>query len=99
MMGFGFVVSRFGLFLREIAATHGTEVVPRGVPWSLWTGLSLACLGVITVAASLLRFHAITKSIERHQVGAPAGSGWVYAIGAGVIVAGVTISILLVATR
>ena len=60
MMGFGFVVARFGLFLRELAAAHDTTVAPPGAHWSLWTGLALAFLGVLTVAGGLLRFRAAT---------------------------------------
>lgn len=53
MMGFGFVVARFGLFLREIATTHGAPIRP----WSgssLWIGAALIVLGVfvhVTAAA------------------------------------------------
>jgi putative membrane protein len=99
MMGFGFVVARFGLFLRELAASHGTAVVPAGVPWSLWTGLCLAGLGVATVAASLARFHAVSRAIERHDVGAPGGTGSIYVIGGLVIAVGIAIAALLLATH
>ena len=46
MMGFGFVVARFGLFLRELAASEGDSLVgpPRG---SLWFGTALVLLGVL----------------------------------------------------
>jgi putative membrane protein len=46
MMGFGFVVARFGLFLREIAAVN--KVVPaRHTGLSLYFGIGLVALGVI----------------------------------------------------
>ena len=46
MMGFGFVVARFGLFLREIAAGENIRpIVSTGI--SLWIGLGLVTLGVI----------------------------------------------------
>jgi putative membrane protein len=99
MMGFGFVVARFGLFLRELAAAHDVAVAPRGSTWSLWAGLALALLGVATVAGALLRFHAITLAIERHEVGAPRGAGWIYAVGALVIGVGLAIAVLLLETR
>ena len=53
MMGFGFVVARFGLFLREIAAMGGHPAVhtPRASPY-LGTGLIL--LGaLVTVLATV----------------------------------------------
>lgn len=99
MMGFGFVVARFGLFLRELATAHGTNITPPGVPWSLWTGLSLAGLGVLTVVGALLRFRAVTQAIERYEVGAPGGTPWIYVVGLLVIAVGVAIAALLLATR
>ena len=99
MMGFGFVVARFGLFLRERAATHGVVVVPSGVPWSLWTGLALAALGAVTVLGSLIRYRTISKAIERHEVGRPAGDVWIYAVGLLVAGVGVAIGALLVAAH
>ncbi len=51
LMGFGFVVARFGLFLREIAATGHVTVQEQTTGWSLWIGTGLIALGV---AVSLL---------------------------------------------
>jgi putative membrane protein len=99
MMGFGFVVARFGLFLRELAATHDVVVVPAGVPWSLWTGLALAALGALTVLGSLLRFRTISRSIERHEVGRPAGDAWLYFVCLFIAGVGVAIGALLLASR
>ncbi len=45
MMGFGFVVARFGLFLRELAAV-GTVDHARHTTASLWIGTVLVLLGV-----------------------------------------------------
>jgi putative membrane protein len=44
MMGFGFVVARFGLFLREMAAVRAEPASGGG---SLWAGTALVLLGVI----------------------------------------------------
>lgn len=46
MMGFGFVVARFGLFLRELAAARGEGVSEVG-GGSLWAGTALVLVGVI----------------------------------------------------
>jgi putative membrane protein len=46
LMGFGFVVARFGLFLREIAAVNeGQKAHPSGL--SLFMGVALIVLGII----------------------------------------------------
>ena len=51
LMGFGFVVARFGLFLREIAAAGQVADHQHSTVWSLWIGTALIGLGV---AVSLL---------------------------------------------
>jgi putative membrane protein len=48
MMGFGFVVARFGLFLREVAMARG-QAIPEG-SGSLWAGTALVLLGVVVNA-------------------------------------------------
>ncbi len=95
MMGFGFVVARFGLFLRELAASHGAVVVPRGVPWSLWTGVFLAVFGSVMVLGSLLRYRLLSSAIERHEVGRPAGDAWIYFTGMLIVGVGIAIGALL----
>jgi putative membrane protein len=52
LMGFGFVVARFGLFLRELAAVHESSRSSHG--WSLWIGTALVVAGVgITILAAV----------------------------------------------
>jgi putative membrane protein len=47
LMAFGFVIARFGLFLREIEATHlGAAAVPTA--FSLPIGVAFVLIGVIT---------------------------------------------------
>ena len=67
MMGFGFVVARFGLFLRELADVRGVPPQqPLGV--SLWVGTTLVLLGVaVSIGASLKHWH----TVRRLQQGQP----------------------------
>jgi inner membrane protein YidH len=66
MMGFGFVVARFGLFLRELAAVRDVSPQQRtGI--SLWVGTTLVILGVaVTVAAAVKHWHTIRR-LEQNQ--------------------------------
>src|SRR3954462_14287486 len=48
LMGFGFVVARFGLFLREIAAARPATPA-HSYGWSLWIGTGLVVLGIVVV--------------------------------------------------
>jgi putative membrane protein len=46
LMGFGFVVARFGLFLQQLQATQrATAARPYGL--SLWFGFALIAVGII----------------------------------------------------
>ena len=45
MMGFGFLVARFGVFSREISALAGNESAPTP-SFSLWIGIAMVLLGV-----------------------------------------------------
>jgi putative membrane protein len=70
LMGFGFVVARFGLFLREVAATH--QVPPRhsfGLP--LWIGTALVVLGVAVALLAASEHRRILRRLKRGQAYVP----------------------------
>ena len=54
LMGIGFAVSRFGLFLRQLAATE-YRLPTHTTGLSLWSGVALVALGVIVTLSSVLR--------------------------------------------
>jgi putative membrane protein len=54
LMGIGFAVSRFGLFLREISAAE-THVPAHSTGLSLWSGVALVALGVVVNLVSVAR--------------------------------------------
>jgi putative membrane protein len=78
LMGFGFVVARFGLFLREIAmTTHTRSLQSTGV--SLWIGTTLLLIGVcVNVAASIHHVGLIGKltAAKRSAGHPPPRSRW-----------------------
>ena len=62
LMGFGFVVARFGLFLKEWElAQKIPQQLSHGV--SLWLGLILVVLGVILNVAALVRYRRYLKAL------------------------------------
>lgn len=66
MMGFGFVVARFGLLLRELAALP--DAAPRqhsGL--SLWVGTTLIILGVAVNLAAAVKHAYTIRRLERRQ--------------------------------
>src|ERR1700759_873550 len=54
LMGIGFAVSRFGLFLRQFALVEVNRST-RNTGLSLWSGVALVAIGVIVTLASVLR--------------------------------------------
>src|SRR4051794_2491084 len=66
MMGFGFVVARFGLFLHEMAAVR-PEMRPQQGSTSVWIGTFLVLLGVtVTTYAAIHHWKAIDR-LERGE--------------------------------
>lgn len=61
MMGFGFVVARFGLFLRELAMSRGVAL-PQHAGASQWVGVALIVLGVaVNVLAGVQHFRFVRR--------------------------------------
>ncbi|HOB75178.1 MAG TPA: DUF202 domain-containing protein [Phycisphaerae bacterium] len=61
MMGFGFVVARFGWFLREMAMSRGVALPHRGGV-SEWVGVTLILLGVaVNVLAAVQHFRFVRR--------------------------------------
>ncbi len=64
LMGFGFVVARFGVFLREMAAvTHNPSMQSYG--FSLWAGTALVMVGVFIDLTAAFRHVQIVKRLNR----------------------------------
>ena len=64
MMGFGFVVARFGLFLRELEAVNRGEV-RHGHVFSMYTGTALILMGVVvTFYASVLYRRSLAAALR-----------------------------------
>lgn len=66
MMGFGFVVAKFGLFLREVAAVNGAPLRP-GSGLSLWIGGSLVILGVLVNLVAAIQHVRNIRGLLRRE--------------------------------
>jgi putative membrane protein len=69
VMAFGFVVARFGLFLRLMRAQAGE--VPGGSGVSPYLGALLVALGVIATAAGTRRYHEFCRRLGRSEMPSP----------------------------
>ena len=93
LMGFGFVVARFGLFLRELAAVQGGLPSPGGL--SRWFGIGLIGLGVLLTAAAAATHVRTVRRFNRGEpfVGRPTWLGVATAVLLAVV--GVLMSVYL----
>jgi putative membrane protein len=71
LMGFGFVVARFGLFLREIAAVGHVPVQQHATGMSLWIGVGLIALGVAISLLAAFEYSRFIQASKRGQTYIP----------------------------
>jgi putative membrane protein len=84
MMGFGFVVARFGVFLRQLAAI-GEHAVPPSID-TTYAGVGLVALGMVVNVVAAVRHRRTLRTLGTHgHVEVGAGSGIAIAMGAALI--------------
>ena len=97
LMGFGFVVARFGLFLQELAVA--TQTVPkRHTGLSLWSGMTLVAFGVVLNLLAAARFLQFLRRLERGEPDPPSRwpLGFVVALLMAVLGIGMTVYLFVV---
>ncbi len=65
LMGFGFVVERFGLFLRMVS---NQPLSPSQRGFSLWVGVSLLVLGAGVSVTSALQYRTVLRSLGEKEI-------------------------------
>ncbi len=70
MMGFGFVVARFGLFLSELAAASNA-IPTRHLGWSLWIGTALVLVGAAAVLTATVQHVRVLRRLSRGEAYQP----------------------------
>ena len=80
LMGFGFVVARFGLFLQELKTSgNAPSAHPYGV--SVWFGTALIAAGVLVNLFSAWHHARLVRAMDRGQAGTPAPLSGAIALG------------------
>ena len=98
LMGFGFVVARFNLFLRMIQA-RADAPLPSPTGWSMWFGTLLVLLGVLVqvlVVLDYVRFVSIFKRGGNPEL-KPSYLGIAIAVGLGIV--GLFMAVYLIANH
>jgi putative membrane protein len=65
LMGFGFVVERFGLFLRMVG-NQPLSLSQRG--FSLWLGVGLLLIGSVVAVTSALQFRSVVRGLGEKEI-------------------------------
>lgn len=65
LMGFGFVVERFGLFLRMVS---NQPLTPSQRGFSLWLGVLLLMMGAAVAVTSALQFRAVLRGLGAQEI-------------------------------
>jgi putative membrane protein len=89
LMGFGFVIARFGLFLREVAQANRLTVHERA--WltqaNTLTGTGLIVLGIAVLLIAVWNHRRIVDRLHRDELVFP--SGWSLSVLVSLLLAGV----------
>src|SRR5512139_2741501 len=65
LMGFGFVVERFGLFLRMVS---GQPLTASQRGFSLWLGVLLLLMGAAVAVLSALQFRSVVRGLGEKEI-------------------------------
>lgn len=67
LMGFGFLIERFGLFLRLVIAQQGDTLdLERGPAY--WVGMIFIALGSVIAVVSTVQFRGVLKSLKPIEI-------------------------------
>jgi putative membrane protein len=73
IMAFGFVIARFGLFLREIA--HANQLAVQPYPWlahvNTITGTALIMLGIVVLLLAVWNHQQTVERLQRGELALP----------------------------
>jgi putative membrane protein len=96
LMGVGFAVARFGLFLREMQA-HPGQPAAHGTGLSLWSGVGLVVLGVLVEISAVVRHIRLVRQLSSGtwQAGKVSGSAIVLGTMLGAIGVGIAVYLIL----
>jgi putative membrane protein len=83
IMSLGFVVAKFGLWLRELS--HASPQLPPGPGWSGPIGMTMIAAGGALALLAAWRFHVVNRQIDRGLVTVDRGLVALIAIAMGVL--------------
>lgn len=94
-MGFGFVVARFGLFLRELTLAGTHQHLPSS-GFSMPIGIGLIALGMLVNIVSVVRHRRYIAAIDRNDFRTAFGSTFAIWVALLLALVGLVMTIFLV---
>ncbi len=94
LMGFGFIVARFGLFLHELAASKELTKLPNS-RFSMPVGVLLISFGVIVNIVAGIRYENSIKAIDRGEFRKTFGTSFALTVAGVVALVGLAVAIYL----
>ena len=98
LMGVGFAVARFGLFLREMQASE-SHVLAHGPGFSMWAGVALVALGVVVNVGAAVGHVQLVRQLSSGTWQPGKVSAGAVGLGLVLAVIGVGIAVYLVSVR
>lgn len=65
IMGFGFVVVKFSLFIRQLSYVLGEKIVLTGKGYSPTIGIALVIIGAVMALLAFIRYRSIEKRLVK----------------------------------
>jgi putative membrane protein len=63
LMGVGFAVARFGLFLRQLRGPD-PRMIPHSTGLSVWSGVAIVFLGVLVLVAAVIQHFTLVRALS-----------------------------------
>ena len=98
LMGFGFVVARFGIFLQELVVTNNDQPL-HSSGLSVVLGVLLLVIGVVVCIASTWRHVVVIQTLKKGEVLAVRPSGLAIALALALAAVGIVMAFYLLHTR
>jgi putative membrane protein len=92
LMGFGFLIARFALFVREYGLTTGLSAAGRPVV-ATWVGFGMVCVGVAVCVLAAARHRAYIQALEQGVGNPPRDVRTSLAVAAVLAIVGLAIAI------
>ena len=96
LMGFGFVIARFGLFLRELALEK-PAVKDSHAGFSLPVGIMLIAIGILVTIVAAVRYHRHIRGLDRGEFRRTFDKGFAFLVAGLLALIGLSVVIYLMA--